>query len=307
MKKATSIRIAAYLSLPMAAACASTGATYRSGVGDAYLEHAPYYAGRVDDTPNASKIGHLPISFQSGASDAAIFDPRDDSGSDLDRLLDAMNAYLDSLGASTRLVEGRRISAVAHEATRTPPDVHFGCAPHLGIPGNDCAERGDSALGRGHQTMQLAVGRPSAEWITWNREVEDAAGAGRTLIITLEVAQYLVRQEGWRGTKVLELGTQHKATLPWLTSVETPVSVLQLTGALVDHDGKAVRIGAEGFHARRTRLAVSAIGAHETLTDDDVRAAISARREELPGRPLAWQVAMRQLVTNLTAREVALK
>lgn len=38
------------------------------------------------------------------------------------------------------------------------------------------------------------------------------------------------------------------------------MNVLQLTGALIDRDGKAVRIGAEGMLARRTRLLVSSIG-----------------------------------------------
>jgi hypothetical protein len=197
------------------------------------------------------------------------------------------------------------VSAVAHAATRNAPVVRFGCTPRLNAPGEDCAERGDSALGRGYQTMQLAVGRPSAEWIAWNREITAATGSARTLVVTLEVAQYLVRQEGWRGTKVLELGTEHRATLPWLTSVETPVTVLQITGALVDRDGKALRIGAEGFQARRTRLVVSAIGGQELLDENDVRAARTARREDLPGNPLAWRVAMRQLVANLTAREPA--
>jgi hypothetical protein len=304
MREKLSFRVVAYLSFALAGACVSTGSTFRSGVGDAYLEHAPYYAGNGGGaTDRDAKIGHLPIAFQRGASDASIFDPRDGSGSNIDRLLDEMNAYLDSLGVSTRLVEGRRVSAVAHEATRTPPDVRFGCAPRLGLPGNDCAERGDSALGRGYQAMQLAVGRPSSEWIAWNRETTASTGTSRTLVITLEVAQYLVRQEGWRGTKVLELGTGHKTTLPWLTSLETPVTVLQLTGALVDRDGRALRIGAEGVHARRTRLLVSAMGGEELLDVDDVRAVSTERRDDLPGRPLAWRVALRQLVTSLTARE----
>jgi hypothetical protein len=296
--------IVAPLTLGMLSACASTGATFRSGVGDAFLEHPPYYAGRPREAVarDTTAIGHLPIAFQRGAAQPAIFDPRDGSGSEIDRLLEDMNAFLDSLAVSKRLVEGRRVSGVAHAATTSPPDVRFGCATRLGIPGDDCAERGDSALGRGRQTMQLAVGRPSAEWAEWNREVAKTAGVSRTLVITLEVAQYLVRQEGWRGTKWLELGTGHRTTLPWLTSLETPVTVLQLTGALVDRDGNALRIGAEGFHARRTRLLVSAVGGQELLGDDDVRAARSERREDLAGKPLAWQVAMRELVSSLTAR-----
>src|SRR5690242_8589541 len=129
-------------------ACATTGATFRSGVGDALIEHPPYYAGQRVEVVSGrgGTVGHLPIAFQRGASQAPIFDPRDGSGSPMDVLLDEMNAYLDSLGVTTRLVEGRRASAVSHAATPIPPDVRFGCAPELGIPGSDCAARGDSAL-----------------------------------------------------------------------------------------------------------------------------------------------------------------
>ena len=289
----------------LAAACATTGATFRSGVGDRLLEHPPYYAGAANDqvAADTTHIGHLPIAFQRGASQPAIFDPRDGTGSPIDRLLAEMNAYLDSLRASTRMADGRRVSAVAHAATRTAPDVRFGCLPDLGIPGNDCAERGDSALGRGNQSMQLSIGRPSPEWIAWTAELLDANQATRTLVVTLEVGQYLLRQEGMLGKKVLELGTNHSARLPWLTSLETPVTVLQFTAALVDRDGKAIRIGAEGFYARRTRLLVSGIGGQELLSDADVDAARTAKREDLTGAPIAWRVALAELVSSVTGGE----
>ena len=57
----------------------------------------------------------------------------------------------------------------------------------------------------------------------------------------------------------MALGTGFTKSLPWLTSLETPVAVLQLTGALVGRDGKAIRIGSEGFYAKRTRLAISCV------------------------------------------------
>lgn len=285
-------------------ACASTGATFRSGVGDAFPERPPYYAGAPMErvARDTGRIGHLPVAFQRGASQPPAFDPRDGSGSPVDSLLGEMNAYLDSLGVSAPLVEGRRVSAVAHAATAVPPDVRFGCATESRLPGEDCVERGDSALGRGRQTMHLAVGRPSAEWVAWLGRVLDESGNTRALVITLEVGQYLMRQEGWRGDKTLELGTGHKARLPWLTSLETPVMVLQLTGALVDREGRAVRIGAEGFHARRTPLLVSALGAQTLLSAEDVAAARTERRDDLPGQPLAWRVALRELVGRLAGR-----
>jgi hypothetical protein len=47
---------------------------------------------------------------------------------------------------------------------------------------------------------------------------------------------------------------------------------------------------------------VSAVGGQELLSDGDVNAARTARRSDLPGEPLAWQVALRELVGRITAR-----
>jgi len=281
----------------LTAACASAGSTLGSGVGDAYLEHPPYYAGvQMEDVRrDSSPIAHVPIAYQRGATQPAAFDPANSSGGPVNALLNEMNRYLDSLGLSTRTV-------VAAGTNLVPPDVRFGCIPENGVPGNECQARGDSALGRSGQQMQLTVGRPSQNWVASVSDAMTKSGTQRVLVITLEVGEYLLRQEGLAGAKVLELGTGNKARLPWLTSLETPVTVLQLTGALVDRTGKAIRIGAEGFHARRTRLSVSAVGGQELLSDDDVNAARTARRSDLPGEPLAWQVALRELVGRITAR-----
>ena len=278
---------AAFVLLPLLGACATTGATLNSGVGDAFLERPPYYAGQVV-TPGAGRIAHLPVGYARGQSQADIFDPEGGTGTPVDALLREMNAYLDSLGVTAR------VQAVP---SGTAPNVRFGC-PTDGL--DDCAERGDSALGRGDQTMHLAVGRPSKEWIANADAALTQANADRLLVITLEVGQYLMRQEGWRGNKVLEMGTGYRVPLPWLTSLETPVSVLQLTGALVGRDGKAIRIGAEGIMARRTSFGISVLGAQRVISDSDVQAARTLRREDLPGQPLAWKVALGHLVSQLT-------
>ena len=297
--------------VPLLAACATTGATFRSGVGDKFLDHAPYYAGAKPElvARDTGRIAHLPISFQRDVMQSSISEQRQGADStQLQRLLIEMNAYLDSLGVSARLGSGsagvtQASGAVQPASVAVAPDVQFGCVPALGIAGNECAERaGGALLGRRRQTMKLAVGRPSAEWTTWMQGALADAGASRTLVITLEVADYLPREEGLLGHKVLELGTGNVTKLPWLTSLETPVSVLQVTGAVVDKEGKAVRIGAEGFYAHRTRLLVSAVGAQEVLRDDDVKAARALRRDDLPGQPLAWQVALRELATRLTGK-----
>ena len=288
------------------AACTSTGATLNSGVGDAFPEHPPYYAGvtRTALAADASRFGYLPIVFQQGASQSAIFDPSAAPGSPTAKLLADMTAYLDSLMA--RGSQSARLSApAAGGSSLVPPDVRFGCLTVSGAPDDDCIADESSALGRERARMRLAVGRPSPEWTASMREAMSSAGVERALVITLEVGQLLPRQSGVLGRKGVELGTGNTVSLPWLTSLETPVSVLQLTGALVDRDGKAIRIGAEAFMAKRTRFALSAIGAQELLRDEDVTQARTARRGDLPGQPLDWQVALRHLVTQLTGRELA--
>jgi hypothetical protein len=90
----------------------------------------------------------------------------------------------------------------------------------------------------------------------------DRAGASRLLVVTLEVGPYRITRSGWRNDKSVALGTGHTVKLPWLTSIDTPVQVLQLTGALVQPDGRAVRIGAEGLVARRAGIVAGGAGLH---------------------------------------------
>ena len=288
----------AWFVLPfLAAACATTGATFQSGVGDAVLAHPPYAAGSSAESIRsmAPRLGYLPVFFQRGAAQAAVFDPPDGPGSAVALLLADMNAYLDTAGVRLRM----RPVPGGEGAVGIPPDVRFGCRTATGIPGDECAERGDSVLGRDGQEMLLTVGRPSKEWILWLGERTTDASVDAVLVLSLEVGQYLPRQVGLRGDKMVELGTDHTVRLPWLTSLETPVPVLQVTGALVRPDGRAIRIGAEGIVARGTPLLASAGGAQALLTADDVALARVQVRTDLPGQPLAWQVAVENLVEGI--------
>jgi hypothetical protein len=274
--------------LLLGAACATTGSTFRSGVGDAHLESPPYYAGARVSRETTPRIMHLPIGYQRGAAQSPIFDPAGGAGTPTAALLADMNAFLDSLGVTTRI-------DMATGASRgTPPDVHFGCETR---GGDECVS--DESEPR----MRLAVGRPSPSWVEWVRSALDSGRASGALVITLEVGQYWPRQKGrFGGRKVVELGTDHSQGIPWLTALDKPLDVLQLTGALVDRDGQAIRMGAEGLFARSTNIVLSGMGVQAALTDDDVQRVRTARRDDLPGQPLGWQVALRRLVAELTGR-----
>jgi hypothetical protein len=285
------------LAIPLLLAACATGSTFRSGVGDAHLERAPYYAGRAV-SPDSGRIAHVPVVYQRGGSQSPMFDPEGGPQSPVASLLREMNGYLDSLGVTTRVTVWPPLG--------TPPDVQFGCATDLP---DECAEEGGVSgqkaggfLGSNRNRMRLAVGRPSTEWVAWEQEALASAGASRALVLTLEIGQYWPYQANIRGSKEIELGTRHIVALPWLTSLDAPVSVLQLTGALVGPDGLAIRIGAEGLLARRTSLVMSGLGAQALISDEDVQAIRTARRDDLQGQPLVWQVALRNLVAELTGR-----
>jgi len=262
----------------------------QGNVSDRELNHPPYYTGRK---PGAeARIAWFPVAYQRGGSQAPIFDPEGKAGSPTAALVASLNAMLDSLGAAAGWVR------LDPPPKGTPPDVYFGCQRDSS---EDCIELGDSALGRGSTRMLLSLRSPSRGWNATATRAMDSAGVTHALLITLEVGQYWLRQTGFTGRKSVELGSDHVTQTPWLTSLETPVTVLQLTGAVLNAKGRGVRIGAEGFMALRTTLPVSAFEAQRIMVDEDVERARAVRRKDLSGQPLAWRVALCRLLGGLTA------
>ena len=268
------------------AACASTGATFQSGVGPKSIDHPPFYAG-AEVTATQRRVAHLAIRYQRGAEQAEFFEPAGGSGTPVGKLLAEMNQYLDSLRMS--------VPTVAAPETGTAPDIHFGCTPDAS---GDCAEEGEATEANRH--LLLSVGRPSKEWITWLGSALDSTRAEEAIVITLELGNYWPRQKGWSLNKEVELGTGYSVPIPKLTSLEKPVAVVQLTGALVGRDGRAIRIGAEGMLAKRTNIVLSSMGVQSLISDEELERVRTLRREDLPGQPLVWQAALRTLVAQLT-------
>lgn len=265
-------------------ACATTGATFRSGVGDDFMDDPPYYSGA--GVINQGPIAHVPITYQRGATQPEMFDMSVEKSSELAGLLADMNAYLESMHTTVR------VASSADLAKGTQPDVHFGCERH---PHDDCDNMEDDR-------MRLAVGRPSKSWIAAVPAALERSQATRLLVITLETGNYLPYQKSLSGKKEMRLGTNYYIDVPWLTALDKPVSVLQLTGVLVDRSGLAVRVGAEGLIAHRTNIVLSGLGAQAMITEDDVAKVRTMRRDDLPGSPLVWQVALRAMVEQLTGQ-----
>ena len=272
----------------LASGCATTGSTFGSGVGDRLIERPPFYAGAGLGAGDA-RLAHLPIVFATEDGEPDPFAPETGEGSAVAGLLASLNAHLEATLAGTSEPLIQRISGTA-------PDVRFGCERDVF---GDCREISPDAIEPPY--LHLSVARPSSEWAAGLAAAMDRVGAEHALVISLEVSEYWPRQRNFRGDKEVELGTGYTMPLPWLTAIDRPMQVLQLTGAIVDRQGRALRIGAEGMLARRTGLLAGAVGFQALITDDEVERLMETRRQDLPEAPLVWEVALENLVWQLTA------
>lgn len=250
--------------------------------------HPPHYSGGA---PKAvSRLARLPVTL----GPTLTAPPTDRARiAAADTLLAAIAAELATMGIADTI-------ALPGSAKARGPAVYVGHPEHGEAPEGALAPEQLAAGGRGAVLVHAID--PNTEW---RRQVEPAlkaTGADHVLVIRLDVADYPVAQRDWKGAKAVELGTDHTMPLPWLTALDTPVGVVQLTGSIHRADGRLVRAGAEAFHATRTRFLESAAGLQRRVTADELVAAFAAKRVDLEGAPEAWRVALRHLVAQLTGR-----
>ncbi len=226
--------------------------------------------------PIAGKVGHLSV----------VIDPenRVQQGA-LQPLLAAVNAFLDSAGWSTPL------------DSAPPPDAE-GPDIYVGVKTD-----GDSTRD-GPPPMVVTGLAPSKRWQQGLGLIANAQRVEFVLVIRIGYSQYpLRRKSGITLNKELALGTEHVIPVGWLTDIETPAEVLHLTGALLTSDGKVLRAGAEGILGARPHWLLSLLDVTAAVSAREVQRLVGEdRREDLPGHPLTWQVALRNLVGNLLRR-----
>lgn len=89
--------------------------------------------GRNAAIHDMGRIAHFPIAYQAGSTQPPIFEPPpgNAAGSPVAMLLADMNAYLDSMGLTTR------VSGAPSKGT--PPDVRFSCETPPAGPDDECA------------------------------------------------------------------------------------------------------------------------------------------------------------------------
>ena len=152
--------------------------------------------------------------------------------------------------------------------------------------------------------MVLHLQRPSVEWRQQVTALAAAHSARHVIAIQLGVSQYM---KGYSGVfrKEVALGTGYRQPVKFLTAEDKPVEVLHLTGVLVDESGKPIRAGAEGIVLRDTPFLAQAIEASRMFDRDELARVVDRdRRQDLPGAPLTLEVALDNLVAQLTRSAV---
>ena len=252
----------------------ASAATHRGS-----FDRPPYYDGKVNVA--VTPTGWTPIAFR---SDPAALDPTPDRSPALAALLDSLREEMGRLGLRVVPVDPRQSGA---------PDVRFGA--RRGGTETDGTPRSPEEIDPAEpRRMNFEVEGPSKKW----REalgVANADSVRAVLTIQLGFDEHWVRQKDWKGNKTIALGTGRAMAIPWLTLLDDPVQVLQVTGALLTTDGRVVRVGAEGLIARRTGMGASVLGAQEVLTEDDLRDVFATEGGTGP----VWRLALRALVAGL--------
>ncbi len=241
------------------------------------LNRAPHYHGRVSG--DAGNYGYFAVSIQPQMDDWFNRDRK----AALRPLLDAMNTYLEYYD-NIRFIDAEGFPP------QSAPEISAGIEQDYGEKDNP--------------RMILVASGPTKAWIEILKDKTADTGITGVLWISVGVQNYKVMQQDWKGSKAVEMGTGYTMPVPWLTSLDTPVEVLQVSGALLSPDGKILRSGAEGIIAKRTGFLASVFDWRSTITESDIRALISETvREDLSGSPPAWQAALTNLLAQLTGRE----
>lgn len=265
----------------LAVACAAiaalaTGAAASTTTSTRPAKQPPFYRG---EAPAVNGAGRLPVALSLPPGTPASWLPVPA----LERLATEMDAWLEGRQPDSLLV----LEGLSQKAAQ--PAVYLGCA--LDIT-DECSQEERSNV--------LAVTSADKRWRQALAPAARGAGVEHVLVVNLQLAPHWIRQKGLKGAKQIPLGTGHAQELPWLTSLDTPVWVLQVTGAVVDAEGQMLRSGAEGIWALRTPFRASALGAQKLVTDEDVEhLRTELRRDDLAGAPLGWQAALGELVRQL--------
>jgi hypothetical protein len=255
--------------------------TAHAGAQRGEFDRPPYYEGKLRS--DLRPAAHVELRFR---DDAGSLDPAPERSPVLAALLDSLRAELPRLGLTVALS--------ADLGSQRPPDVAFGCR-RGGLGPDGVSRSADEIDSNEPRRMAFEVQDPNKKW---KEAARAALGDSLRSIVCIQLGfgQYWVRQRDWKDNKVIDLGNGRTYPITWVTALDAPVQVLQLTASVVSPDGKVVRLGAEGLLARRTGMAASMAGGQEVLTEEDLRT-LTAPSED--GNGPVWRSALAGLIARL--------
>lgn len=255
------------------------------------LDEAPYYVElRQPQPPRGSCARVLPVTLDRELTQQFGYGGR---AREFEPIVAALNAALARRPSDACVGPFAGAPALAGQS----PRVFVGSAESEYAPAEGAAQRLPTDR---FQPMILHVERPSAEWKQALAPAITQATAPYAVQVQLGVSQYM---KGYSGVfrKEVVLGTGYRVPIKFLTAEDKPVEVLHLTGVLVDASGQPVRAGAEGIVLRDTPFLAQTVDATRAFDSDELAGVLSqARRTDLPGAPLALDVALDNLLAQLT-------
>lgn len=238
---------------------------------------------------NKAAAGFVALSFDELTKSEFSYAGREKA---LQPLAEAMNAYLDSLGW------GKHLAGEAL-AEKGAPYVYVGSAQGEGAPPEAAMQRLEHDK---YPPMVIHILNPSKAWRAALGAAMQAQQVEYVLLLKLGFSEYPKANKGMFGKKVV-LGTGYEEGIRFLSAEDKPVEVLQVTGMLLDREGNIVRAGAEGIAAKDSPFWVQVLETQEAMSNEALQTLLhEERREDLAGRPLKWQVALRNLVAQLLAQ-----
>lgn len=282
----TYLWISFFLIVPVLNNSAIAQQTYR-------MSKAPFYKtfDKKSTLTSETHLMHLPVQIDKMTNEEFFYQGREAA---LQPVITVLNQYLDSLNWST---------AVAWDnfPDKDNPYLFVGSSESVIAP--PAAEMLREDFDK-FPPMAMHIDKPGREWKTVLQQHMAHNSIDFAMIFWLGFNEYPKANKGLFKKKVV-LGTDYEPEIRFLSDELEPVEVLQITGMLVDKKGNIIRAGAEAFLYEDSPFWVQVLEASTAIDDKTlIRSATDIRRDDLPGKPLAWKVAMYNLIRQLTQRPV---
>lgn len=255
------------------------------------LSKAPFYKtfDKKAKPTAGTRFVHLPFAIDKFTDEEFFFQGREKV---LLPLTDVLNRYLDSLSWS---------SAISPDAFPAPgaPSLFVGSSESVTAPPSAEMLREEYDT---YPPMAMHVNKPGKAWKTALGKTLIDSRADYMLVFWIGFNEYPKAKKGVFKKKVV-LGTDYEPEIRFLSDELEPVEVLQISGMMIDKKGNIVRAGAEAFIYEDSPFWVLVLGAATSIDDNTIqRSIMEIRRDDLPGNPPAWRVALYNLVQQLTNR-----